>query len=151
MQERGKAVWPTGTRCLDHEYCALPTSHRRHSDLLHHQTQRVPAGPRGQCWLMQEAPMGDVMCLVSWRRAKAARGKSCRVPWDPTSALLAMVGMWPTPMHVLHFHSAQHNSPIINTLDSLPESGPHSYPIHQPAGRLDMQHETAVKPYSRLP
>lgn len=22
--------------------------------------------------------MGDVMCLVSWRRAEAARGRSCR-------------------------------------------------------------------------
>lgn len=62
------------------------------------------------------------------------------------SALLAMVGMWPTPTHVLHFHSAQHNSLIINTLDSLPELGPHSYLSHQPAGRLDMQHKAAVNP-----
>lgn len=63
------------------------------------------AGPRGQCWLMQEAPMGDVMCLVSWRRAEAARGRSCRVDsLGPYKCFLAMVGMWPTPTHVLHFH-----------------------------------------------
>lgn len=88
---------------------------------------RVPAG-WGQCWLVQGASTGGVTCSVPRWRAEAAKGRSCRAARHPTSALLAVVGTWPTPTHVLHFNSAQYNSPVINTLDSFPESGPHYNP-----------------------
>lgn len=135
-------MWLTGTRCLDFDCCAFPPGGTQTCFTIKHgwaqgSVLAYARGTHGRC---------DVLGVLE--ESRGSQGQVLQGEFPGT--LRVLYWPWwacgPLPRMCFISISAQHNSLIINTLDSLPEWGPHSYLSHQPAGRLDMQQQAAVNP-----